>query len=101
MSAFFSDGSAGKKRRCHGSTRLLNSSRTFIAVLKNKAFALTNIHRFAEAFAAYEQMKAIDPANAEVDFDIVALASVDREFRSRLGRARSSVESSELVDRMF
>ncbi len=54
----------------------------FLAVLKNKAFALTNIHRFAEAFAAYEQMKVVDPANAEVDFDIALLHLLTGNFEA-------------------
>jgi tetratricopeptide (TPR) repeat protein len=37
----------------------------FFAAYNNKAFALTHLHRFAEAFATYDALKAIDPGNVE------------------------------------
>jgi tetratricopeptide (TPR) repeat protein len=41
----------------------------FLATLDNKAFALTYVHRFAEAFAVYDEIKVVDPGNAKADFD--------------------------------
>jgi tetratricopeptide (TPR) repeat protein len=40
----------------------------FQAAFRNKAFALAQIHRFDEAFAVYDRMKAVDPGDAETDF---------------------------------
>ncbi len=37
----------------------------FVAAYNNKAFALTHLHRFAEAFATYDAVKTIDPGNVE------------------------------------
>jgi tetratricopeptide (TPR) repeat protein len=37
----------------------------FFAAYNNKAFALTHLHRFAEAFATYNAVKALDPGNLE------------------------------------
>jgi tetratricopeptide (TPR) repeat protein len=39
------------------------------AALRNKAIALTSLHRFADALEIYEAMSAADPGDARVNFD--------------------------------
>jgi tetratricopeptide (TPR) repeat protein len=43
----------------------LSRKADFYAAYNNKAFALTHMHRFAEAFATYDALKAIDPGNVD------------------------------------
>jgi tetratricopeptide (TPR) repeat protein len=53
----------------------------FLAVVgKNKAFALTGIRRFAEAFAVYGEMKAADPDNTEADLNTSLLQLLTGNF---------------------
>jgi len=67
----------------------------FLAAFHNKAFALTNIHRFDEAFAVYDEIKAIDPGNAEADFyaSLVHLLTGNFEAGWTGREARSKVPS--------
>jgi tetratricopeptide (TPR) repeat protein len=43
----------------------LSRKADFSAAYNNKAFALTHLHRFAEAFATYDALRTIDPGNVE------------------------------------
>ena len=60
--------------------------------LNNKAFSLQQLHRFDEAVAIYDRVKAIDPGNAEPDWNLSLHSHADRQFRGRLGRARGALE---------
>jgi tetratricopeptide (TPR) repeat protein len=73
--------------------RALKLRPDFLAALRNKAFALTHIHRFDEAFAVYDEMKAADPGNAETDFDasLVHLLTGNFEAGWAWREARSKV----------
>jgi tetratricopeptide (TPR) repeat protein len=67
----------------------------FLAAFVNKAFALTQIHRFAEAFAVYEEMKVVDPGNAEAEYDMSLLHLLTGNFEAGWAglEARSKVPS--------
>jgi tetratricopeptide (TPR) repeat protein len=52
----------------------------FFAAFTNKAFALTHLHRFAEAFAAYEALRAIDPGNIEATWSEALLQLLTGNF---------------------
>ena len=41
----------------------------FIAARNNKSFALSQLHRFTDAIAIYDEVEAIDPSRAEADFN--------------------------------
>ena len=48
----------------------------------NKASSLTQLHRFTEAFAVYREMKALDPADAEADWNIALLHLLAGNFEA-------------------
>jgi tetratricopeptide (TPR) repeat protein len=54
----------------------------FRAALVNKAFALTQIRRFVEAFAVYNEMNAVDPGNVEADYDVSLLHLLTGNFEA-------------------
>ena len=45
----------------------------FVDALNNKAVALSGIHRFDEACAAYDRVKAIDPGNVGAEWNLALL----------------------------
>ncbi|WP_024513638.1 tetratricopeptide repeat protein [Bradyrhizobium sp. Tv2a-2] len=45
----------------------------FVEALNNKAFALTQLHRFDEAVAVYGRVRHIDPENAQATWDLALL----------------------------
>jgi tetratricopeptide (TPR) repeat protein len=61
--------------------RTLDLRPNFADALQNKASALTELHRFDEAVAVYRGMTAIDPDNAEADWNssLIQLLSGDFE----------------------
>jgi tetratricopeptide (TPR) repeat protein len=67
----------------------------FLTALRNKAFALTHIHQFAEAIAIYDGIKAVDPGNADADFGASLVHLLTGNFEAGwVGReARSKVPS--------
>jgi tetratricopeptide (TPR) repeat protein len=71
----------------------------FLAAYRNKAFALTHIHRFAEAFAVYDAIKAIDPADAKAEFDASLMQLLTGNFEAGwAGReARSKVPDLQIA----
>jgi tetratricopeptide (TPR) repeat protein len=54
--------------------------------LSNKAFALTHLHRFEEALAIYEAMRAADPSDAKVDFDAALVHLLTGNFAAGWAR---------------
>ena len=73
--------------------RALKLRPDFLVAFRNKAFALTHMHRFGEALAVYDEMKAVDPPNAEADFyaSLVLLLIGDFEAGWAAREARSKV----------
>ena len=53
----------------------------FIDALTNKAASLQQLHRFEEAAATYRQAKAIDPGDAETDWNLSLLQLLTGNFR--------------------
>ena len=52
------------------------------ATLMNKAASLSNLRRFSEAFAVYQEVKAIDPGNADPDWSIAMLHLLTGNFEA-------------------
>ena len=52
----------------------------FIDALTNKAASLQQLHRFEEAAATYRQAKAIDPGDAETDWNLSLLQLLTGNF---------------------
>jgi tetratricopeptide (TPR) repeat protein len=79
--------------------RALKLRPDFLAAFRNKAFALTHIHRFAEAFAVYDEMKAVDPGNADADFGASLVRLLTGNFEAGwAGReARSKVPGLQIA----
>ncbi len=71
----------------------------FLVAYRNKAFALTHIHRFAEAFSVYDTIKAIDSADAKADFDASLVHLLTGNFEAGwAGReARSKVPGLQIA----
>ena len=75
----------------------------FLVAYRNKAFALTHLHRFTEAFSVYDEIKAIDPGDAKADFDAslvhLLLGNFDAGWAGR--EARSKVPDLQIAHFAF
>jgi tetratricopeptide (TPR) repeat protein len=58
----------------------------FLEALSNKGLALTQLHRFDEAHAAYGRVLQIDPANAQATWDVGLLKLLLGDFTGWAGR---------------
>jgi tetratricopeptide (TPR) repeat protein len=54
----------------------------FIDALNNKAVALSNLHRFDEACATYDQVKVIDPGNVGAAWNLALLQMLTGNFEA-------------------
>src|ERR1700752_1786801 len=67
--------------------RALESRPDSVETLNNKAFSLTRLHRFDEAFAVYARSKAVAPDNAATDLNVALLQMLTGSFAAGwLGR---------------
>jgi tetratricopeptide (TPR) repeat protein/ADP-heptose:LPS heptosyltransferase len=62
--------------------RALTLRPDFFIALNNKAASLQQVHKFEEAIAAYHRMKAIDPKNAEPDWNLSMLQLLMGNFEA-------------------
>jgi tetratricopeptide (TPR) repeat protein len=62
--------------------RALKLRPDFLVALNNKAASLQQCHRFDEAIATYHRMKAIDPENAEPDWNLSMLQLLTGDFEA-------------------
>ncbi len=60
--------------------RALALRKNFIEAMLNKAFSLRHLHRFHEAFAAYHDVKAIEPDNIIADWNLANLHLLTGNF---------------------
>lgn len=63
--------------------RALRLQPSFAAALINKAALLGELHHFGESFATYDLLKAIDPDNAEAEWNFSLLQLLTGNFEAR------------------
>ena len=75
----------------------------YFAAYNNKAFALTHLHRFAEAFATYDALKALDPGNMEAIWSEALLQLLTGNFAAgwRGREARFKIPSLPVINYNF
>src|SRR5262245_60394015 len=80
ISAPACNGSGATTRRWRGSTKALALRRGFTIAMNNKAPSLQQIRRLDEAAAIYHELKAIDPGNADADWNLSFLHLLTGDF---------------------
>ena len=80
--------------------RAIERKPDFVIAYQNKGYALGRLHRFAEAFATYDALRAIDPDNAEGEWSVSLLHLLTGNFEAgwRGREARFRVPGLPLVN---
>jgi tetratricopeptide (TPR) repeat protein len=81
--------------------RALEIQPNFLAALHNKAFALFEMQRFAPAIAVYDEIKAIDPADASAEFNTSLVHLLTGNFESGWAGRESRTNVPNLVITRF
>jgi tetratricopeptide (TPR) repeat protein len=81
--------------------RALEMRPNFSAALQNKAFALSQLHRFTEAIAVYDEMKALDPANAAAELYAALVNLLTGHFEPGWAGRESREKVANLVTTRF